>query len=66
MCDHVRTCRGLLHMNENGRLTSVVFRLSRERLELLKGLSRETRVRQSEYLREAISDLLEKYLERQE
>lgn len=53
-------------MNENGRLTSVVFRLSRERLELLKGLSRETRVRQSEYLREAISDLLEKYLERQE
>jgi len=51
-------------MNENSRLTSVVFRLSRERLELLKDLSRETRVRQSEYLREAITDLLDKYTEK--
>jgi len=51
-------------MNENSRLTSVVFRLSRERLELLKDLSKETRVRQSEYLREAITDLLEKYSEK--
>jgi predicted DNA-binding protein len=48
-------------MNENSRLTSVVFRLNRDRLEALKDLSRETRVRQSEYLREAITDLLEKY-----
>ena len=48
-------------MNETSRLTSVVFRLNRDRLELLKDLSRQTRVRQSEYLREAISDLLEKY-----
>jgi len=48
-------------MHENSRLTSVVFRLSRDRLELLKDLSKETRVRQSEYLREAITDLLEKY-----
>ena len=55
---------GYLHMNENSRLTSVVFRLSRERLELLKDLSRETRVRQSEYLREAITDLLDKYTEK--
>ena len=43
------------------RLTSVVFRLNKEKLETLKELSRHTRVRQSEYLREAISDLLGKY-----
>jgi predicted DNA-binding protein len=48
-------------MNENARLTSVVFRLNRDRLDLLKELSRDTRIRQSEYLREAITDLLEKY-----
>jgi predicted DNA-binding protein len=48
-------------MNENPRLTSVVFRLNKDRLETLKDLSRETRIRQSEYLREAIGDLLEKY-----
>lgn len=51
-------------MNENTRLTSVVFRLNRDRLEGLKDLSKETRIRQSEYLREAISDLLEKYEEK--
>jgi len=45
-------------------LTSVVFRLQRERLESLKELSKQTRIRQSEYLREAISDLLEKYEDR--
>jgi len=48
-------------MNDMPRLTSVVFRLNRERLESLKELSKETRIRQSEYLREAIGDLLEKY-----
>ena len=48
-------------MDDNTRLTSVVFRLNRDRLESLKDLSKETRIRQSEYLREAISDLLEKY-----
>jgi predicted DNA-binding protein len=51
-------------MNENPRLTSVVFRLNSGRLETLKDLSRETRIRQSEYLREAIGDLLEKYEDR--
>jgi predicted DNA-binding protein len=51
-------------MNENSRLTSIVFRLNRDRLDLLKDLSKETRIRQSEYLREAISDLLGKYEER--
>ena len=48
-------------MHEGPRLTSVVFRLSREKLDNLKDLSRSTRIRQSEYLREAIADLLEKY-----
>jgi hypothetical protein len=43
------------------RLTSVVFRLTRDRLEALKTLSRTTRIRQSEYLREAIADVLAKH-----
>ncbi|MBJ6762359.1 hypothetical protein DRW03_08390 [Corallococcus sp. H22C18031201] len=51
-------------MDMNPRLTSVVFRLNREKLDALKELSRATRIRQSEYLREAISDLLSKYEER--
>ena len=51
-------------MDMNPRLTSVVFRLSREKLDALKELSRSTRIRQSEYLREAISDLLHKYEDR--
>lgn len=49
------------HLDMNPRLTSVVFRLNREKLDALKELSRTTRIRQSEYLREAISDLLAKY-----
>lgn len=48
-------------MREHGRLLSLVFRLERSKLEALKDLSRTTRIRQSEYLREAISDLLAKY-----
>ncbi|MBX7097358.1 MAG: ribbon-helix-helix domain-containing protein [Myxococcaceae bacterium] len=51
-------------MNEQPRLTSVVFRLNKDRLETLKELSKETRIRQSEYLREAIHDVLEKYEDR--
>jgi predicted DNA-binding protein len=43
------------------RLTSVVFRLTRQKLFELKQLSRVTRVRQSEYLREAIEDVLSKH-----
>jgi predicted DNA-binding protein len=48
-------------MADPDRLTSIVFRLNRDRLDALKELSRSTRIRQSEYLREAISDLLGKY-----
>jgi predicted DNA-binding protein len=51
-------------MDNTPRLTSVVFRLPREKLDSLKDLSRTTRIRQSEYLREAISDLLSKYEDR--
>lgn len=51
-------------MNDMPRLTSVVFRLNKDRLESLKDLSKSTRIRQSEYLREAIGDLLEKYEEK--
>lgn len=51
-------------MHDGSRLVSVVFRLSRERLGQLKELSRSTRIRQSEYLREAIDDLLVKYEDR--
>ena len=48
-------------MHDDQNLTSIVFRLNRDRLDSLKELSRTTRIRQSEYLREAITDLLEKY-----
>lgn len=51
-------------MPDSPRLTSLVFRLQRDRLDALKELSRSTRIRQSEYLREAITDLLEKYEDR--
>lgn len=52
---------GVSTMREHGRLLSLVFRLERAKLEALKDLSKSTRIRQSEYLREAISDLLVKY-----
>jgi hypothetical protein len=48
-------------MDSLERPTSLVFRLRRSRLDALKELSRETRILQSKYLREALSDLLDKY-----
>jgi predicted DNA-binding protein len=48
-------------MDSLERPTSLVFRVRRSRLDALKALSRETRILQSKYLREAIADLLEKY-----
>ena len=48
-------------MESSKRLVSLVFRIPKQRLDALKGLSTKTRVRQSEYLREAIDDLLCKY-----
>lgn len=46
------------------RLTSVVFRISRDKLDGVKDLARVTRIRQSEYLREAIDDLLLKHADK--
>lgn len=46
---------------DSKQLVSLVFRIPKNNLELLKGLSAKTRIRQSEYLREAIEDLLSKY-----
>ena len=48
-------------MERSRRLVSLVFRIPKSCLETLRGLSSRTRVRQSEYLREAIEDLLSKY-----
>lgn len=43
------------------QLVSVVFRLPRAKLERLRKLSSETRIRQSEFLREAIGNLITKH-----
>lgn len=43
------------------QLVSVVFRLPLAKLERVRELSKDTRVRQSEFLREAIADLLVKH-----
>lgn len=43
------------------KLVSLVFRIHREKLDEVKALSKETRVRQSEFLREAVADLLLKH-----
>lgn len=48
--------------NRHGpQLISLVFRLPRAKLERLAELAKRTRIRQSEFLREAIADLLAKY-----
>ena len=43
------------------RLTSMLIRLPPQLADALRDLSRQTRVRQSDYLREAVRDLLAKY-----
>ncbi len=43
------------------RLTSMLIRLPPQLADQLRELSKKTRVRQSEYLREAVRDLLAKY-----
>lgn len=48
-------------MDSSKRLVSLVFRIGKLEMEALKGLSQRTRIRQSEFLREAIEDLLQKY-----
>jgi predicted DNA-binding protein len=44
-----------------GTLVSVVFRLPREKSEAVNDLTKATRVPRSEYLREAIADVLKKH-----
>ena len=43
------------------RLTTMLIRLPPQMADELRSLSRATRVRQSDYLREAVRDLLAKY-----
>ncbi len=45
-------------------LTSIVFRIRKSKLDALQALAKRTRIRQSEYLREAIADLIAKYEEK--
>lgn len=42
-------------------LTSVIFQLPRWKLEAIREMAKATRVRQSEYFREAVADLLAKH-----
>lgn len=46
---------------ERTRLVSLVFRIPKVKLDAIAAMSRRTRIRQSEFLREAIADLLTKY-----
>ncbi|WP_373045146.1 ribbon-helix-helix domain-containing protein [Vulgatibacter sp.] len=50
-----------LDTSDSQRLTSMLIRLPPPLADALRDLSRQTRVRQSEYLREAVRDLLAKY-----
>jgi hypothetical protein len=45
----------------NARLEPMLVRLPPELATRLRRLARQTRIRQSDYLREAVSDLLSKY-----
>jgi predicted DNA-binding protein len=47
------------------QLVSVIMRLAGHQLRRLKALAKRTRIRQSEFLREAITDLLEKHESRE-
>jgi predicted DNA-binding protein len=42
-------------------LVSLVFRIPKKAHQAVKDLSKKTRISQSEYLREALEDLLKKY-----
>lgn len=44
-----------------GKLVSVVFRLPRAKSDAVDALAKETRIRRSEFLREAIADVLRKH-----
>jgi Arc/MetJ-type ribon-helix-helix transcriptional regulator len=46
---------------ERTRLVDLVFRIPRAHREALRELTKRTRIRNSEFLREALADLLAKY-----
>lgn len=48
-------------MSRDVPLVSLVFKVPKHKLARLQELAKRTRIRQSEYLREAIADLLAKY-----
>jgi Arc/MetJ-type ribon-helix-helix transcriptional regulator len=51
----------MLDTPDSQRLTSMLIRLPPQLADALRDLSKQTRVRQSDYLREAVRDLLVKY-----
>ena len=51
----------MLDTSGSERLTSMLIRLPPQLADALRDLSKQTRVRQSDYLREAVRDLLVKY-----
>lgn len=57
--------RGVAPASATG-LVSLCFRIPKAHLEAVKALSRSTRVSQSNYMREALADLLAKYEEHDE
>lgn len=42
-------------------LVSLVFRIDKEKLDAVKALAKDTRITQSNYLREAVADVLMKH-----
>jgi hypothetical protein len=52
---------GQSHPESKTEVVSTHVLVEAEKVEQLRELSRKTRVHQSEYLREAVDDLLEKY-----
>ncbi|MFT3707882.1 MAG: ribbon-helix-helix domain-containing protein [Archangium sp.] len=49
---------------KDGEVVSTHVLVEQEKVDRLRELSRRTRIAQSEYLREAVDDLLEKYKEK--
>ncbi len=51
---------------EKSEVVSTHVLVEQEKVDLLRELSRRTRIAQSEYLREAVDDLLSKYVKKEE
>jgi predicted DNA-binding protein len=59
--DQLLTSHTHLELREGAQTTSTHVLVPEEQIERLRELSKRTRVAQSEYLREAVDDLLRKY-----